>query len=193
MQAVQIGPVPGESARSLPRSLPDLRRRQHRRDHAPGRRDARSGVLRQKRPRPDRSGQRAGALLVAALSPVGPRLGVPSVVAARAALGRAAPRSWRSSSTSRTSPGSQSTTSSRPRPARGFRRARLRALLGRDTRPRGDGHRGGGPRAVALADRHAVPLLAIVGVSHNRLPALFFRRRRRCRTLRSPGAAAWTS
>ena len=58
-----------------------------RRDDAPGRGDARPGL-------PVGStlvliafGGVAGALLVAALSPVGPRLGVPSVVAARAALG----------------------------------------------------------------------------------------------------------
>ena len=107
----------------------------------------------------------AGALLVAALSPVGPRLGVPSVVAARAALGMRGAAlvaillyvtnfAWiavnnviAASACARVfgGPGSERVWAV----ALGLAATAVVA---------------GGPRAVALADRYAVPLLAVVGV-----------------------------
>jgi cytosine permease len=110
-------------------------------------------------------GSLAGALLVAALSPVGPRLGVPSVIAARAALGlrgaglvaallyvtnfawiavnnviaaSACARLWGGPS----SEGAWAV-------ALGIAATVIVA---------------GGPRAVALADRYAVPLPFVVGI-----------------------------
>ncbi len=107
----------------------------------------------------------AGALLVAALSPVGPRLGVPSVVAARAALGlRGAGLvalflyvsnfAWiavnnviAASACARIfgGPGSQRWWA--------FGLGILATVIV-----------AGGPRAVGLADRYAVPLLLAVGI-----------------------------
>ena len=110
-------------------------------------------------------GSVAGALLVAALSPVGPRLGAPSVVAARAALGMRGAAlvaillyvtnfAWiavnnviAASACSRLLGGASS--------------ERIWAVaLGLAA----TAIVAGGPRAVALADRYAVPLLAVVGV-----------------------------
>lgn len=110
-------------------------------------------------------GSLAGALLVAVLSPVGPRLGVPSVVAARAALGMRGAAlvalllyvtnfAWiavnnviAASACARLlgGPGSERVWAV----ALGLVATAIVA---------------GGPRAVALADRYAVPLLAVVGV-----------------------------
>ncbi len=56
------------------------------------------------------AGSLGGAALVAVLAPVGPRLGVPSMVAARAVLGWPGAASWPCCSTPPTSPGSPSTT-----------------------------------------------------------------------------------
>ncbi len=110
-------------------------------------------------------GSISGALLVAGLSPVGPRLGVPSVVAARAALGMRGAAlvalllyvtnfAWiavnnviAASACARLFGGSAS--------------ERIWAVaLGLAA----TAIVAGGPRAVALADRYAVPLLAVVGV-----------------------------
>ena len=110
-------------------------------------------------------GSVAGALLVAALAPVGPRLGAPSVVAARAALGMRGAAlvaillyvtnfAWiavnnviAASACARLfgGPGSERIWAV----ALGLAAT---AIVAR------------GPRAVALADRYAVPLLAVVGV-----------------------------
>ena len=107
----------------------------------------------------------AGALLVAALSPVGPRLGVPSVVAARAALGiRGAALvaillyvtnfAW-------IAVNNVIAASACARLFGGPASERFWAVaLGLTA----TAIVAGGPRAVALADRYAVPLLAVVGV-----------------------------
>jgi len=111
------------------------------------------------------AGSVAGALLVAALSPVGPRLGAPSVVAARAALGlRGAGLvaailyvtnfAWiavnnviAASACARLLGGPRS----EPAWAIGLGIAATAIVAG-------------GPRAVALADRYAVPLLFAIGL-----------------------------
>ena len=125
------------------------------------------------------AGSVAGALLVAALAPVGPRLGVPSVIAARAALGlRGAGLvaailyvtnfAWiavnnviAASACARILGGPRS----EPLWAVGLGLAAA-AIVAR------------GPRAVALADRYAVPLLFAIGLLLTaaclRLPASAF-------------------
>ncbi len=107
----------------------------------------------------------AGALLVAALSPVGPRLGVPSVVAARAALGMRGAAlvaillyvtnfAW-------IAVNNVIAASACARLFGGPSSERIWAVaLGLAA----TAIVAGGPRAVALADRYAVPLLAVVGV-----------------------------
>jgi hypothetical protein len=78
-------------------------------------------------------------------------------------------------------------------PARAPRRTGLRRIWAACARAREQAIVAGGPRAVALADRYAVPLLAVVG-SSSRSPAARFLRRR-CRAHHQPdsGAAASTS
>ena len=82
---------PGRSRRADAvdaRPLSDLRRRQRRRDDVPGRREP-GGVVQRCAATLAlvAVGSVAGAALVAALAPLGPRLRVPSVIAARPALG----------------------------------------------------------------------------------------------------------
>ena len=110
-------------------------------------------------------GSVAGALLVAGLSPVGPRLGVPSVIAARAALGiRGAALvaillyvtnfAW-------IAVNNVIAASACARLFGGPASERFWAVaLGLAA----TAIVAGGPRAVALADRYAVPLLGVVGV-----------------------------
>jgi cytosine permease len=110
-------------------------------------------------------GSVAGALFVAGLSPVGPRLGVPSVIAARAALGMRGAAlvaillyltnfAW-------IAVNNVIAASACARLFGGPASERFWAVglgLAATTIV------AGGPRAVALADRYAVPLLAVVGV-----------------------------
>jgi cytosine permease len=135
-------------------------------------------------------GSVAGALLVAALSPVGPRLGAPSVVAARAALGiRGAALvaillyvtnfAW-------IAVNNVIAASACARLAGGPASERAWAVaLGLAA----TAIVAGGPHAVALADRYAVPLLFAVGVLLTiaclRLPAATF-------SGALPGGSSWS-
>ena len=121
-------------------------------------------------------GSLAGALLVAALSPLGPRLGVPSVVAARAALGfrgaAAVALILYISNFAWIAVNNVNAASACARVAGGPGSERAWALgLGLLA----TAIAAGGPRAVGLADRVAVPLLLVVGVAFTvacfRLPA----------------------
>ena len=116
-------------------------------------------------PRPDRRGQRRGAALVAALAPVGPRLGVPSVIALRARPSGFAARARAGRAPLRHE-------LRLDRRQQRHRRLRLRAAPGRAGLREGLGRGLGllatavvaaGPRAVGLADRVAVPLMAADG------------------------------
>ncbi len=110
-------------------------------------------------------GSLAGALLVAALSPLGPRLGVPSVVAARAALGfrgaAAVALVLYVSNFAWIAVNNVIAASACARVAGGPGSERAWAIgLGLLA----TAIAAGGPRAVGLADRVAVPLLLVVGV-----------------------------
>src|SRR5450759_5020705 len=110
-------------------------------------------------------GSLVGALLVAALSPLGPRLGVPSVVAARAALGfrgaAAVALVLYVSNFAWIAVNNVIAASACARVLGGAGSERAWAVgLG----VLATAIAAGGPRAVGLADRVAVPLLLVVGV-----------------------------